>query len=159
MKLLLLNLLPAQVILHDDYLSVSWVMTWFRNFILICPLFVSSCILLSFRATGIMISMSLLFWRWNILFITSSSTWCIMFSKSPNGPSGGDPGMMWAFLRVTHSGEKVKSSGQRLGIYEKIQPPPLENLSHGHILLSFRANIKGDGPFGVITTTKQLRWL
>lgn len=156
MKLLVLHLFPAKVILYNgSYLSVTWVITWFRNFILICPLFVSSSILFSFQATGIIISMPLLFWRWNIFFITSTSTWCIAFSKYTNKSSGGDPVIMWTFLCITHSGERVKSSVQRLGIYEKTQPPRLEEISHRHILLSFRASIRGDGPFQVITTTKR----
>lgn len=108
MKLLVLNLLSAKVILYNDsYLSVSWVITWFRNFILICLLFVSSSMLFSFQATGIIISMALLFWRWYIFFITSISIWCIMISKYPNKSSGGDPVIMWTFLCATHSGEKV----------------------------------------------------
>lgn len=62
---------------------------------------------------------------------------------------------MWAFLGVTHSGEKAKSGAQRLGIYEETQPPPSEKISCGHIPLSLGANMRGDGPFWV-PTTKQL---
>lgn len=71
-------------------------------------MFVSSSMLFSFQAIGIIISIALLFGRWNIFFITSSCIWYIMFSKYPNNSSGGDLIIMWTFLCITHSGKKVK---------------------------------------------------
>ena len=63
---------------------------------------------------------------------------------------------MWTFLCITHSGKKVKCTVvgnvlKRLGLLHlrKYNIP---------IHLSFRANIRGDGPFQVPTTTKRLHW-
>lgn len=140
LKLLVLHLPPAKVILYSNaYLSVSWIITQFRNFISVCPLFVASSILFSSQATGFIISMPLLFWRWNMLFIISNSTWCITLSPCSHKSSGGDPLITQTFLCIAHSGEKVKSSVQGLGIYENIKTPPCEKISQRLCLLPFRA--------------------
>ena len=157
MKLQLSNSIPAKEILYRG----SRVIPWLRNFILISPCLYQAEFYFLFKLQGSQFPCHCCFEDkiYSLLFQAALGTLCLAsIQTSPVKKVLQQCGHFCVLLTVGTGwgvAAKVKSRVPWLGIYEETQPPPLEKTLHGHSVPSFRATVRGDGPFQALTTSRQ----